>query len=1149
MGNYDFQERNMTKRTLIPLVLAVLLAACGSFVVLGAEDSDAVDANVNNIVYEITGTSTAVVKEYVGDSVSISIPDKVSIGGIDYSVKGIKEGAFTNNTHITNVSMPSANTFTEIDKNAFKGCTALATIIIPSKVTKIDDSTFEDCTSLSSITWTGEVKSIGKNAFKGCTALTVVSIPKSVESLEVSAFYGCSQLGAINVDINNNKFESIDGAVYNKAKTDLILVPGGKQGSFTVPLGVTKICASAFDGCSKLTGITLSKNVAVIESHAFRGCTKVYQFEFSNNLYSIAEDIGLDFYDKTGAVKFTSVDALKGNYFRSADLTNIKLVYAMTHITLNTVGGEPMDPLAGKPGTAIPPIDDPVNLGKAFDGWYTSPQYTVRFESEIFPSNDIVIYAKWVDGCTITFVAGDDHEVTPTQVTVKENSTIEEPVPVGTGYIVSGWYMNPNFTSVSKWNFSYARVTNDMPLYAKWAEAYTVTFAMQGFGPDEQVLVEQNTPVAKPEDPTYDDYKFMGWYKDPALTTLYDFSEKVEKDTVIYAKWLRAYIVTFDAGEHGVSPEAQLVEEGGKVIKPADPFAEGYNFDGWFTASDIAYNFDSKVTGNLALFGKWSVIRVGSVTLDKNSILMTTGSTQELVCTVNPSNALDKAVEWTSSDSSVATVDNGKVTAVSDGTATITVKTHDGSFTASCEVTVYTDRLYSITVTSDGHGAGVASQTEARYGTKITLTATPWENYLFDKWESDDVVIVDNSFDMPAKDVAVKALFKPVPTFTVTLDAGEHGKIEGPTTVQTNDSASYKITGDKGYIISDVKVDGESIGAVPFYDIASVTKDHTISATFVAKADAETTTDSSGNVTESYIEKTGSVDIRVTETWYKDGTKKVSAEYKDDAAGIHVSAESSRNAQGAITDDSISAEVFVRNSVISEADFTKVMDSIHGTADKVGTEKVPQLVINVPGVTSDGIDLTIGASKYDGKVPVLVVGDIWKMSLDAKSFGTVVGFGSEVRIKMVPVDESQLTREQKWVSDGYTVYDIAITGGGNLATISGVVKLTMPLKVALGQSTAKAAVYYLGADASLERIVGVCTEDSIEVTLKHLSYYFSAADYVSPGPVPEEVNNDYLIYIVIGVIVAAIVIALLFIMLRRRGSVGNGKEDDFSNYP
>ena len=79
-------------------------------------------------------------------------------------------------------------------------------------------------------------------------------------------------------------------------------------------------------------------------------------------------------------------------------------------------------------------------------------------------------------------------------------------------------------------------------------------------------------------------------------------------------------------------------------------------------------------------------VAVTSVTLDRATLTMTEGETQTLTATVKPDNATDKTVTWTSSNTSVAKVDRGKVTAVAQGTATITAKA--GDKTATCSVTV-----------------------------------------------------------------------------------------------------------------------------------------------------------------------------------------------------------------------------------------------------------------------------------------------------------------------------------------------------------------------------------------------------------------------------------------------------------------------------
>lgn len=79
-----------------------------------------------------------------------------------------------------------------------------------------------------------------------------------------------------------------------------------------------------------------------------------------------------------------------------------------------------------------------------------------------------------------------------------------------------------------------------------------------------------------------------------------------------------------------------------------------------------------------------------SITIDNTEAVMTEGETLQLTATVLPEDATDKSVTWSSNDETVATVnDNGLVTAIAPGTATITVTTVDGTaITATCEITV-----------------------------------------------------------------------------------------------------------------------------------------------------------------------------------------------------------------------------------------------------------------------------------------------------------------------------------------------------------------------------------------------------------------------------------------------------------------------------
>ena len=123
-------------------------------------------------------------------------------------------------------------------------------------------------------------------------------------------------------------------------------------------------------------------------------------------------------------------------------------------------------------------------------------------------------------------------------------------------------------------------------------------------------------------------------------------------------------------------------------------------------------------------------LTVTGVTVNPTSLELKVGTTGSLTATVAPSNAAVTSVTWSTSDENVATVDKGVVTAVAEGAATITVKTDDGGFTATCSVTVTKDAPafdeskyhFDLFLTVGKHG-GMSSQNKTVVNSIGKLTA------------------------------------------------------------------------------------------------------------------------------------------------------------------------------------------------------------------------------------------------------------------------------------------------------------------------------------------------------------------------------------------------------------------------------------------
>ena len=118
---------------------------------------------------------------------------------------------------------------------------------------------------------------------------------------------------------------------------------------------------------------------------------------------------------------------------------------------------------------------------------------------------------------------------------VYENRTIAAPAnPTTTGFVFDGWYTNQACTSA--FNF-FTPITANTTLYAKWAQALTVTFDLNGHGDSFTQEVVSGAKASAPSTPVSAGYVFVGWYSDQACTTEYNFNTTITSAKTIYAKW------------------------------------------------------------------------------------------------------------------------------------------------------------------------------------------------------------------------------------------------------------------------------------------------------------------------------------------------------------------------------------------------------------------------------------------------------------------------------------------------------------------------------------------------------------------------------------------------------------------------------------
>ena len=200
------------------------------------------------------------------------------------------------------------------------------------------------------------------------------------------------------------------------------------------------------------------------------------------------------------------------------------------------------------------------------------------------------------------------------------------------------------------------------------------------------------------------------------------------------------------------------------------------------------------------------VYKVTEVKLDKDSLTLDVGGSENFAATITPSNATNKNVTWSSDNQNVATVENGKVTAVGAGKATITVTTEDGNKTATCAVTVNPISVTGVTLDQSALPISVGGSAEL----KANVTPENATNKTV-TWSSDNTAVA--TVDASGKVTAVAP-----GTATITVTTADGGKTANCTVTVTqpvNDVTLDKTTmdlfvGNGGTLTAKIQPDNAS---------------------------------------------------------------------------------------------------------------------------------------------------------------------------------------------------------------------------------------------------------------------------------------------------------------------------------------------------
>ena len=215
--------------------------------------AEKIDTSIGDLKYQVdTETKEATVTGGVGNNLySVSIPDSIGYGNINYPITHIGKEAFKGYRGLTTVSL--GNCLKVIEDNAFEGCVELVKLGMPNSLDSIKGGAFASC-GFSVVEIPDGVKEIGKYAFSSNRTLNSVKIGKSVTTIERSAFSECPALTSVTLGEN-----------------------------------LKYIKTSAFENCKVLSNIILPSSLQVIDSRAFYN-TALVSVSVPSSVVNIGED-------------------------------------------------------------------------------------------------------------------------------------------------------------------------------------------------------------------------------------------------------------------------------------------------------------------------------------------------------------------------------------------------------------------------------------------------------------------------------------------------------------------------------------------------------------------------------------------------------------------------------------------------------------------------------------------------------------------------------------------------------------------------------------------------------------------------------------------------------------------------------------------
>ena len=688
---------------------------------------------------------------------------------------------------IEEIELP--DTITEIGDSAFKSCKNLNKVIIPESVTKIDGDAFAECSGLVDIKMHEGINTIGSRAFYKCDRLLDIVIPDSVEKIEFEAFRGCDKLE--NIKLSEN-LTIVGYGVFGDCKSiSKIEIPkslkkfdgtwgrgtnlsygafGGCSNLKTVNFeaGSTIVCAALFMGCDGIEEIELPDTITEIGDSAFKNCKNLDRITMNNGIEILESSAFEDCFSLTTINIPNTVKAISNSTFQDCtSLTEVHLSNILKEIPASTFSG----------CKKLTTINFPSTLtmigNSAFSGCESLPE-------AILPSGVEKIESNAFKNCKAMKKA-----VVPDTV-----------------------------SSIGSSAFYGCETLTDITLGSKLKKIESQTF--YGCTVLPSIVIPYNVT-------TIGDSAFVNCTKLTQITVPRN-TTSIASNAFSYPKKMTmygpsdCYAETYASGK-GIKYVTQDIHATSVSLDITEKTAEHYD-DFQLTATIAPLNFTDAVvwtssneevaavsdTGYVEICGVGTAVitvtagnvkavckitvpqLIDWIEFDEDEIELKAGETYQLKPYISPSDATNKKLKYTSSDTKVAEVSaSGLVTAKSEGEAKIRAAATDGSDEyAVCYVTV-TGKAKVTGITLDRTSA------EVKRGEKLTLNVTVSPSYASNKkvvWKSANTKIatVDANGSVTAK----------APGRTkITVTSAENSSYQASCTVTVPYKITYKLNKGK----------------------------------------------------------------------------------------------------------------------------------------------------------------------------------------------------------------------------------------------------------------------------------------------------------------------------------------------------------------